>query len=113
MAARRKQGEHMEGLWEFPGGKVEEGEQPEDCLVRELREELEIHCRVGSFFAESCHDYGSKKIRLLCYFVEYLGDTFTLNDHDKIIWLPPHQLLQLNWAPADIPVVKKLVKDAR
>ncbi len=111
LAARRKSGSHMAGFWEFPGGKIEAGESPEECLQRELKEELGIVTAIGAFFEESCFDYGTKQVRLLCYNVEYLSGTFVLSDHDEIKWLPVNQLLELTWAPADIPVVKKLVKD--
>ena len=100
----------MGGYWEFPGGKIESGESPEECLHRELREELGIDSKIGSFFGESCYDYGTKEIRLLCYFVDYLGGIITLIDHDTISWLPVHRLLSLTWAPADMPLVEKLVK---
>lgn len=102
----------MAGYWEFPGGKVEPGESPEECLYRELKEELCIETKIGLFFGESCYDYGTKEIRLLCYVVEYLSGTFTLNDHDEIRWLQTHQLLDLRWAPADLPLVEKLVDQA-
>jgi len=110
LAARRKEGFHMAGYWEFPGGKIESGETPEECLQRELKEELNIDTRIGPFFEESCYDYGTKKIRLLSYLVDYIGGTFTLNDHDEIRWLHIHQLFTLQWAPADIPLVEKLVR---
>ncbi|MFT5699509.1 MAG: mutator protein MutT [Desulforhopalus sp.] len=110
LAARRKPGAHMAGFWEFPGGKVESGESPEECICRELKEELDIETKIGPFFGESCYDYGTKEIRLLCYRVNYLSGTFTLTDHDEIRWLPIDQLLSLKWAPADIPLVKKLVR---
>ena len=71
LAARRKQGSHMAGYWEFPGGKIEPGETPEECLQRELKEELSIESKIGPFFEESCYDYGTKQIRLLSYFVDY------------------------------------------
>lgn len=113
LAARRKPGSHMEGFWEFPGGKIEQGESPEQCLQRELKEELGIDSVIGSFFGESCYDYGTKQVRLLCYLVEYSKGSFSLNDHDEIRWLSTDQLLDVNWAPADIPIVKKLVKQKR
>lgn len=113
LTARRKPGAHMAGYWEFPGGKIESGETPEECLQRELKEELNIESKIGPFFEESCYDYGTKQIRLLSYFVDYISGTFTLNDHDEIRWLYAHQLLTLQWAPADIPLVEKLVKQAQ
>jgi len=113
LAARRKQGSHMAGYWEFPGGKIEPGETPEECLQRELKEELSIESKIGPFFEESCYDYGTKQIRLLSYFVDYISGTFALNDHDEIRWINVHQLLTLQWSPADIPLVEKLVKQAQ
>lgn len=113
LAACRKQGSHMAGYWEFPGGKIEPGETPEECLQRELKEEFSIESKIGPFFEESCYDYGTKQIRLLSYFVEYKSGTFTLNDHDEIKWLRVHQLLTLQWAPADISHVEKLIKRAQ
>ena len=110
LAARRKIGSHMAGYWEFPGGKIEFDETPEECLQRELKEELNIESKIGHFFEESCYDYGTKQVRLLSYFVDYIDGTFTLNDHDEIRWLYIHQLLSLQWAPADVPLVEKLVR---
>lgn len=110
LAARRKQGCHMAGFWEFPGGKIEPGESPEECLQRELKEELNINFKIGPFFEESYYDYGTKQIRLLSYFVDYIDGTLTLEAHDQTKWLQPHQLHSLQWAPADIPIVEKLVQ---
>jgi mutator protein MutT len=108
LAARRKSGSHLAGYWEFPGGKIEPNETEEECLARELWEEFGIRCIIGDFFAESIYDYQSKVIRLLSYRVQHLSGTFQCRDHDQIVWLPVHQLHSLNWAPADIPLVKKL-----
>ena len=58
LLARRKPGSHLAGYWEFPGGKIEEGESPEECLERELLEELGIVTKTGAFVAESVYDYG-------------------------------------------------------
>ena len=107
--ARRAAGKHLEGLWEFPGGKVESGETNEQCLTRELMEEFGINVLVGPFFGESVFDYGHKTIRLLAYEAKYLSGNFGLNDHDKIGWVSPQELKALNWAPADLPFVEKLL----
>jgi 8-oxo-dGTP diphosphatase len=115
LAARRAPGKHLEGLWEFPGGKLEPGESPEDCLKRELFEEFRVEVHVGKFLGESVHDYGIKTIRLLAYRASRLDGDFVLKDHDEIVWLTRAELLDLNWAPADIPLVEayRALEDTR
>ncbi|MEH6559310.1 MAG: NUDIX domain-containing protein [Oceanicoccus sp.] len=106
-AARRKAGMHLAGCWEFPGGKLEIGETPEQCLARELEEELQITSRVGAFVGESVYDYGSKTVRLMAYQVEHLDGEFELIDHDALCWLGLDELDSVQWAPADIPLVEQ------
>lgn len=108
-AARRKAGNHLEGHWEFPGGKLEEGETPEECLKRELFEEFSIVCTIGDYFGESTYEYQEKAVRLLCYFVSHQSGKFRCSDHDLTTWLPPAELPALHWAPADIPLMENLV----
>jgi len=105
--ARRKPGTHLAGFWEFPGGKLEYGETPEQCLARELLEEFNLQVRVGRFVGESVYDYGTKLIRLLAYEVEHVSGDFELIDHDEMRWLNEAELDSVNWAPADIALVKK------
>jgi mutator protein MutT len=104
-AARRNPGSHMASFWEFPGGKIEAGETPEACLVRELFEEFGIVTQVGAFFGENTHDYGTKTIQLLAYQVTHVSGEFELMAHDQSRWLSPDELDQVKWAPADIPLV--------
>ena len=108
-AARRKPGLHLAGYWEFPGGKVEPGETPEQCLERELKEELGIHCEVGSLLGESVFNYGHKVIKLLGFHTTHKQGTFLLRDHDQMVWLQPVELAELHWAPADIPLVELVI----
>jgi 8-oxo-dGTP diphosphatase len=107
-AARRKATKHLGGLWEFPGGKIELDETPEGCLARELTEEFGIEVQVGLFFGESIYDYGEKTIRLLAFHVEHVGGDFMLNDHDELRWLAIDELDEVEWAPADIPLLEKV-----
>ena len=106
-AARRKHGTHLAGYWEFPGGKLEQGETPEQCLERELQEEFKITTRIGDFVAESIYDYGSKTVRLLAYQVEHVSGDFQLIDHDELRWLALDELDSVEWAPADISLVEQ------
>ena len=106
-AARRKPSIHLAGFWEFPGGKLEAGETPEQCLARELKEEFTITTRVGVFVGESVFDYGTKIVRLMAYEVEHLAGDFKLIDHDELRWLGLDDLNSVEWAPADIPLVEQ------
>ena len=107
LAARRGPGKNLEGYWEFPGGKLEENESPENCLERELAEEFSISSAIGDYIGESVYDYGDKVVRLLGYEVEHTGGDFELVDHDELRWLEIHDLSNLKWAPADIPLVEQ------
>jgi len=108
LSARRRSSSHLEGYWEFPGGKMKEGETPEFCLKRELQEEFCIDAKIGAFFEENTHKYESITIRLLAYWVTHIAGEFKFIDHDQICWLTSSELENLNWAPADIPIVKHL-----
>ena len=113
LAAKRSAGKHLAGHWEFPGGKIEPGETPEQCLKRELKEEFNIESEIGEFVAESIFDYGDKRIRLLAYKAKHLSGEFQLIDHDEIRWLPIEALDSLNWAPADLPIIEALKLQAK
>ena len=76
------------GEWEFPGGKIEGAESPEDCLHRELQEEFQVDSEIGEFFMESVHDYGFGIIRLLAYDARLLSDELVPTDHDAIDYAP-------------------------
>jgi 8-oxo-dGTP diphosphatase len=113
LSAKRTPGKHLTGHWEFPSGKIEPGESPEQCLKRELKEEFTIETEIGEFVAESIFDYGDKRIRLLAYKVKHLSGEFQLIDHDEIRWLPIEELDSLRWAPADIPIIEALKQQAK
>lgn len=110
LIARRRQGETLEGKWEFPGGKIEQDESPEDCLVRELHEEFGIDAKIGSYFCSSIHDYGNFSIELIAYTIEDYSGDFVLIDHNKIEWVKFSELLDRDLSEADIPIAERLIK---
>lgn len=109
--AKRKSGQHLESMWEFPGGKLEAGEGPEECLARELSEEFGITATIGNFFKESLYEYEKGVIRLLGYFVDDFKGEFNPTVHDEIKWVPFGELLDYPLAPADIPIAEALITE--
>jgi 8-oxo-dGTP diphosphatase len=105
LIARRKQGKAMAGFWEFPGGKIEAGETPEQCLARELFEEFGVRAEIGVFVAESIYSYPNITIRLLAYTAKIEKGEFQLQDHDKIEWVSYNQIKNYQLAPADLPIL--------
>ena len=104
LLARRGQGTHLEGYWEFPGGKIEEGESPQQCLRRELREELEITTEIGPIVAENIHRYGNREIHLLALKASILTGVPKRKVHDRVAFIPLEYLLSMKLAPADVPI---------
>ena len=84
LIARRKSSGHLAGMWEFPGGKIEPNETPEDCLKRELREELNIEVDVERHFATNIHHYDHMTIELLAYRVRWVSGELNLNAHQAV-----------------------------
>lgn len=106
LVARRQSG-HLAGKWEFPGGKLEPGESPEECLVRELREELSIEVAVKDIFVVVYHEYDFGPILLLAYNCTLTGGSCLLMDATAR-WASVEELSRLDLAPADIPIAEKL-----
>jgi 8-oxo-dGTP diphosphatase len=110
LIAKRSSTSSLPNKWEFPGGKVESGETPEECLQRELREEFEIDATIEDFFGESVYNYDHGSIRLIAYRVQADEDIVVLNAHDDVQWVPAEQLLEYDLAPADIPIAREIIK---
>lgn len=110
LCALRSQTMSLPGLWEFPGGKIEAGESPEEALKREIQEELGIEIEVGEQIADVTHEYPAVIVRLLTYYAKMLDSNATPRaaEHEKLAWLERHELGNLEWAPADIPTVQKI-----
>lgn len=104
LATQRGYGD-FKGGWEFPGGKTEPGETPEQALARELKEELTIDVEVGDFITIVEHDYPGRHITMHCYFCRVIGGALTLLEHESARWLTKQELRSVDWLPADVTVV--------
>jgi 8-oxo-dGTP diphosphatase len=108
LAALRPEGDSLGGMWEFPGGKIEDGESPEACLAREIREELGLAIEVNEPLCTITHAYPKKTIELWVFLCTTDGEPSRLEAHDEFRWLKLEQLDSLDWAPADVPAVAEL-----
>jgi len=112
LIARRGPGDALAGQWEFPGGKIEPGETPEACLVRELREELGVETRVVRFLTRTTHSDFHRTVELLFYEVELVRGAPRPLCHDAIAWVAPAEMAGYDFAPADRPFVALCVAGA-
>ena len=109
LIAKRKTGDKLfAGLWEFPGGKVEEGETPEECMAREIKEELNISVEVGELITSNKHKYPHGIFELLAYRVKYISGEIVLNAHNEIKWVNIDDMANFEFPPADIPIIERL-----
>ncbi|GKU82029.1 (deoxy)nucleoside triphosphate pyrophosphohydrolase [Niallia sp. NCCP-28] len=97
--------------WEFPGGKVEKGENIFSALEREIQEELGCQIKANELFHENTHEYEAFIITLICIKANIIEGTPTTSEHSKLIWLKRENLDSLNWAPADILAVTALINE--
>jgi 8-oxo-dGTP diphosphatase len=105
LAARRSAGMSLPLKWEFPGGKIDHGESREDCLRREISEELGINVSVPKSLPAATHDYPAFTVTLYPFICSIDSGEIVLLEHAAISWLPPEQLHTLDWAEADLPVI--------
>ena len=108
LACLRPAGKHLGGLWEFPGGKVEAGESPEDALVRELYEELGIVTEVGGALEPVQWTYDRGQIRLLPFLCRVISGDPSPLEHEALCWCELSDFETLEWAAADLPILKQL-----
>ena len=106
LIARREAGKHLAGYWEFPGGKIEKNETPEQCLIREIKEEFLVELEVKEFIGESVFNYPEKDVKLLGYRCIIKNGVLSLQDHDKIEWITFQEITNFKMAPADIPLIE-------
>ena len=104
LATQRGYGE-FEGFWEFPGGKIEEGEAPEVALIREIQEELAVRVEVGARLCKVRYAYPTFNLVMQCYWCRIVEGTPALLEHKSARWLTAETLTEVEWLPADIEVV--------
>lgn len=109
-ATQRGYGEFKDG-WEFPGGKMEPGETPQEALARELKEELAIDVNVGEFLCTVDYDYPTFHLTMHCFYCSVIGGELTLLEHEASKWLKMTELHSVNWLPADVEVVTALERN--
>ena len=110
LLARRNPDDKLAGIWEFPGGKVEANETPQQCLERELQEELGVSSTAGDVFLESVFEYDHGKFKIIAMYTDLHSKVFTLSSHDKAEWVPTTELLNYKLLPADIPIAEKIIE---
>ena len=108
-ATQRGYGEWKD-FWEFPGGKIDAGETPEEALCREIKEELDTEIAVGELFTTIDYDYPTFHITMHCYLCTIENGSLTLLEHEAAKWLSLEQLYSVTWLPADLLVIAELQK---
>lgn len=96
--------------WEFPGGKLEIGENEESCIQREVREEINIEIEIIKKLKNNIHDYGEFKVNLIPFISKHISGKILLTEHNAYKLLDPAELLDLDWAEADVPIVNEFLK---
>ena len=109
-ATQRGYGDYKD-WWEFPGGKIEQGEAAEDALRREIREELRAEIEIGALFYTVEYDYPKFHMIMACYLCELISEDVQLVEHEAAKWLDKDSLSSVKWLPSDIEIVEKLKEE--
>lgn len=108
-ATQRGYGE-FKGGWEFPGGKIEKGETPQEALKREIMEELDTEIEVGEYIDTIEYDYPVFHLSMDCFWCEVLNGDLVLKEHEAAKWLTKEKLNEVEWLPADITLIEEIRK---
>ena len=109
-ATQRGYGE-FKGGWEFPGGKIEEGETPQEALKREIKEELDTEISVGDFIDTIEYDYPKFHLSMDCFWCQIVSGDLVLKEHEAAKWLTKEKLDSVDWLPADITLIDKIRRE--
>lgn len=101
----------FKGGWEFPGGKIEFNETPQEALIREIKEELEVEIKVGSLIDTVEYDYPTFHLSMDCFWAEIVSGGLVLKEHEDAKWLAKEELDSVEWLPADISLIDKLKEE--
>lgn len=109
LAVQRSKNMNLPLKWEFPGGKLENNETEKECIIREIKEELNININPIKKLSSSLYSYPNINIELIPYISQYKSGELKLLEHEQFKWLTTNNLINLDWAEADIPIIKEFI----
>lgn len=98
----------FKGYWEFPGGKIEDGETPQEALIREIKEELDVDISVGNMIKTIEYDYPEFHLSMDCFWCELVSGEIELKEHEDAKWLDKNNIDSVDWLPADLDLINSL-----